>query len=82
VQEIIGDGRDGAERALLGVIGIFFVVAGVMALRNLLVSLAPVATLIGLMWLVGGVMELISAFGAPGGGYRWWHAFVGGLSTV
>jgi len=82
VQAITGTARDGAERAILGVIGVFFVVAGVIALRNLFVSLAVMITVIGLMWLIGGIMELISAFGGPGGGYRLWRLLLGGLSIV
>jgi hypothetical protein len=85
VQAIGGQGRDGAERALLGVIGFFFVIAGVVALRNLLVSLTLVITVIGLMWLLGGIMEVISAIGGSrgaGGGYRVWHVVLGLLSIV
>ena len=82
VQAISGrGGRDGGERAILAVIGVFFVVAGVVALRNLLVSLALMVTLIGLMWLIGGVMELITAFGGRGS-YRTWHVVLGSLSIV
>jgi uncharacterized membrane protein HdeD (DUF308 family) len=82
VQAISGRGRDGAERALLGVIGVFFVIAGVVALRNLLVSLTLVVTVIGLMWLLGGIMEVISAIGGSRGGYRAWHVVLGLLSIA
>jgi uncharacterized membrane protein HdeD (DUF308 family) len=82
VQAISGKGRDGAERALLGVIGLFFVVAGVVALRNLLVSLTLIITVVGLMWLIGGIMELVLAFGAGTGGYRGWHVALGALSII
>ncbi len=81
VQAISGRGRDGAGRALLGVIGLFFVVAGVVALRNLLVSPALVITLIGLMWLIGGLVELVTALAGPGGGgHRLGRAALGVLS--
>ena len=82
VQAFTATGNEGAERAILGVIGMLFVVAGVIALRNLLVSLAVVITLIGLMWLIGGFLELISAFSRGGGGDRVWRAVLGGLSIV
>lgn len=82
VQAITGTARDGAERAILGVVGVFFVVSGVIALRNLLGTLALMITLVGLMWLIGGIMELISAFGGPRGGDRMWHVVLGGLSIV
>jgi uncharacterized membrane protein HdeD (DUF308 family) len=82
VQAITGGGREGTERAILGAVGVFFMIAGVIALRNLLVSLAVIATVIGLMWLISGIVELVSAFGGPGGGYRWWRLALGGLSIV
>jgi uncharacterized membrane protein HdeD (DUF308 family) len=82
VQAITATAREGAERAILGVIGVFFVVAGVIALRNLLVSLAVVITLVGLMWLIGGIVELVSAFSRRASGDRLWHVVLGGLSIV
>lgn len=83
VQAITGrGGRDGTERAILGVIGLFFVVSGVLALRNLLASLALIITVIGLMWLIGGLMELISAFGGARGSQRMWHVALGALSMI
>lgn len=81
VQAITASAREGSERAILGVIGVLFVIAGVIALRNLLVSLAVVITLVGLMWLIGGIVELVGAF-AGHGGYRLWHAVLGCLSIV
>ncbi|HEY6596376.1 MAG TPA: DUF308 domain-containing protein [Asanoa sp.] len=82
VQAITASAREGAERALLGVIGILFVIAGVIALRNLLVSLAVVTTIVGLMWLIGGIAELISAFSRRAGGDRTMHAVLSGLSIL
>lgn len=82
VQAIAGRGRDGTERAILGLVGVFFVGAGILALRNLLVSLVVIATVIGLMWLLGGIVDLIAAFSGPGGGYRLWRIALGVLSIV
>ncbi|MEH1126453.1 HdeD family acid-resistance protein [Micromonospora sp. CPCC 206061] len=53
-------------RALAGIVGVLFVVAGVLCLRDLLVSLAVVVTLIGVTWLVAGLIELAGAVTAPG----------------
>jgi uncharacterized membrane protein HdeD (DUF308 family) len=82
VQAITATAREGAERAILGVIGVLFVIAGVIALRNLFVSLAVVVTLIGLMWLIGGIVELVSAFTRHASGDRLWHVVLGSLSIV
>jgi uncharacterized membrane protein HdeD (DUF308 family) len=82
VQAVTGRGRDGTERAILGLVGVFFIGAGVVALRNLLVSLVVIATVIGLMWLLGGIVDLIAAFSGPGGGVRMWRIALGVLSIV
>lgn len=82
VQAVAGRGRDAGERAILGLIGVFFVVGGVVSLRNLLASLALIVTLIGLMWLIGGLTELISAIGGARGAYRMWHIALGVLSII
>jgi uncharacterized membrane protein HdeD (DUF308 family) len=82
VEAITGRGEGGGRRAILGVIGVVFVIAGVIALRNLLVSLAVLATIIGLMWLIGGIVELVTAFVGPGGGIRIWRAVLGAFSVI
>lgn len=81
VQSITGSVAEGAERAILGAIGIFFVAAGVIALRNLLASITLMITLLGLMWLIGGILQFVTAFGAHGA-LRWWNAAIGALSIV
>ncbi len=82
VQAITATARDGGERAILGVIGVLFVIAGVIALRNLFVSLAVVITLIGLMWLIGGIVELVSAFTRHASGDRMLYIVLGSLSII
>jgi len=82
VQAVAGRGREGTERAILGLVGVFFVGAGILALRNLLVSLVVIATVIGLMWLLGGIVDLIAAFSGPGGGVRMWRIALGLLSIA
>jgi uncharacterized membrane protein HdeD (DUF308 family) len=82
VQAITGSGEDGARRAFLAVFGVVLVIAGVIALRNLLVSLTVLVTIIGTVWLISGIVELISAFGGPGGGIRLWRITLGALSIL
>ena len=82
VQAVSGGGREGTERAILGLVGVFFVGAGILALRNLLASLVVIATVIGLMWLLGGIVDLVAAFSGPGGGVRGWRIALGLLSIV
>jgi uncharacterized membrane protein HdeD (DUF308 family) len=70
-------------RALAGIIGVLFVVAGVLCLRDLLVSLTVVATLIGLAWLIVGIIELSTAFAGQGSAAeRLWTAGLPGALAV
>lgn len=69
-------------RALGGVIGLLFIIAGVICLRNVLVSLATVATVIGLSWLLTGIVELVSAFTRGDGSSPLLLGVLGALSAL
>jgi uncharacterized membrane protein HdeD (DUF308 family) len=64
VNAITAHAADGAQRALTAVLGVLFVIAGVFCLRNMLVSLLAIATIIGVTWLTGGIVGIASAFNA------------------
>jgi uncharacterized membrane protein HdeD (DUF308 family) len=81
VQAITRTAEDGALRALMAVIGLLFVIGGVIALRNLVVSLAVIVTLVGLSWLISGVVEVVGAFRASGSS-RTWLGVVGAISLI
>ncbi|SHN46509.1 HdeD family acid-resistance protein [Cryptosporangium aurantiacum] len=55
---------DAAIRALDGVLGVLFVVAGIVCLRHIVTSLLVLATVIGLTWLIEGVIVVASTFGS------------------
>jgi len=60
---IISTAGDGpGMRALEAVIGIVFIGAGIVCLRHLVLSIVAVATVIGLMWVIGGIVRIASAF--------------------
>jgi uncharacterized membrane protein HdeD (DUF308 family) len=70
VNAITAHAGDTAARALTAVIGVLFIIAGVVCLRHILLSLLTIATLIGITWLIGGITGLVNAFSghhAPGG---------------
>lgn len=62
VRAVTRTADDGAVRALEGIIGVLFVVGGVICLRNVIVSLLAIATIIGITWLIAGIVGLVSAF--------------------
>ena len=63
INAVTATSADPASRTLAGVIGVLFVLAGVFCVRNILLSLVAVATVIGASWIIGGIAELAAAFG-------------------
>jgi uncharacterized membrane protein HdeD (DUF308 family) len=64
VQAITATASDVAVRTLNGVIGVLFIVGGVVCVRNAVTTLLLVATIIGITWLIAGVVQLMVAFSA------------------
>lgn len=74
---------DTAARALTAVIGVLFIIAGVFCLRHVLLSLLAIATVIGVTWLIGGIMGLVNAFsGHHAPGARIIVAVLGGITAL
>ncbi|MCV2393176.1 DUF308 domain-containing protein [Actinotalea sp. M2MS4P-6] len=74
------DDASGGGRVLLGLLGALALLAGVLALRHPLQTLAVLAIIIGAWWLVSGVLQVVAAFrpGVPGRGWT----FVGGVISI
>jgi uncharacterized membrane protein HdeD (DUF308 family) len=81
----IVDAVGGAEqgRVWRGIAGILFIVGGTVLIRHLHLSLALIGLVIGLTWVVQGVIALLAGFsagrGAPGG---WWPVVFGVVSLA
>lgn len=83
VNAITAHAESGGHRALQGVLGLLFVLGGIVCLRHLVVSLIVIATLIGASWLIGGIVGLVEAFVAPvPGPARVLFGILGGLSVL
>ena len=83
VNAVTAHAADGLHRALAAVIGLLFVIGGVVCLRDVVVSLLVIATIIGISWLVGGIVALVEAFaGFRGGPARWLVGLLGALSVL
>jgi uncharacterized membrane protein HdeD (DUF308 family) len=64
------------HRIWLGIAGLLFIVAGVILIRHLHLTRAIIGLLIGITWIIQGVVALIA--GISGGsreGRGWWIAF-------
>ena len=81
----IVDAVGGAEqgRVWRGIAGILFIVGGTVLIRHLHLSLALIGLVIGLTWVVQGVIALLVGFsasrGGPGG---WWPVVFGVISLA
>jgi uncharacterized membrane protein HdeD (DUF308 family) len=83
VNAITAHAGDTAARALTAVIGVLFIIAGVVCLKHVLVSLLAIATVIGITWLIGGIMGLVNAFsGHHAPGARFVVAALGAITAL
>ncbi len=83
----IADGGDsgsdtGAERVLLAVLGLLSVIIGVFFLRHTYETVATLTFLIGLFWVVGGIIEFFTAYGRRGLAGRGFRMAMGALGLA
>jgi uncharacterized membrane protein HdeD (DUF308 family) len=70
------------HRVWVGIVGLLFVVIGVLLIRHLNLTLAIIGVYIGITWIVQGLVSLIAGFsGGTREGRIWWIAF-GAISLI
>jgi uncharacterized membrane protein HdeD (DUF308 family) len=82
VAALASDDESGATRVLLALLGVLSFVVGLYALRNVLVTIAALALLLGIFWIVNGAVEAFAALSHRGMQGRGWTIFMGLLSVV
>ncbi len=73
---------DVAAPGLVGFVGILGIVAGVIVLRNPFETAAVLAAILGAVWIVGGLIEIIDAMSNKYVDGRGWLALAGLVSVV
>lgn len=73
--------RTTGQHVLSGLIGVLYIIAGVICLRHLVVSLALVAVLVAVQWLLTGVADISMGMQAQGS-HRVWMVIGGVLSLL
>lgn len=68
-------------RALMAVLGVLSIVVGILFLRHPFQTVAAMVLLVGLFWVISGLLETIHAIGTPGMSGRGW-AIAGGILAV
>lgn len=83
VDAVMAKTDGGVARALSAIVGMLFIAAGIICLRNLAESVAIIATIVGLTWLVGGIFALILAISSRySGNARMLVAVLGAVSVI
>ena len=75
-------GRGEAHRVWSGIVGLAFIVVGVLLIRHLHVTLALIGLYVGLVWIVQGMVALVAAFAGGAREGRGWWIFFGAISVI
>lgn len=75
-------GRGESHRVWSGIVGLVFIVVGVVLIRHLHLTLALVGLYVGLVWIVQGVTALVAAFAGGAREGRGWWIFFGAISVI
>ena len=73
VLAIADGGDDAGNRILIALLGLLSVIIGLFLIRRTFETVATLAVLLGIFWVVGGLIEFVEAYsrkGAPGRGIR------------
>jgi uncharacterized membrane protein HdeD (DUF308 family) len=82
VAAFASDDETGGTRVLLALLGVLSFIVGLYALRHVLLTIAALALLLGIFWIVNGAVEVFAALSHRGMQGRGWTIFMGLLSVV
>jgi uncharacterized membrane protein HdeD (DUF308 family) len=82
VAALAADEASGGTRVLLALLGVLSFIVGLYAVRHVLVTLAALALLLGIFWIVNGAVEAFAALSHRGMPGRGWTVFMGLLGVV
>jgi uncharacterized membrane protein HdeD (DUF308 family) len=83
---VLARGEDTGGRIVTSVIGALFLFVGLLCLQNVMQTVTVLVLLVGLTWLVGGVIDLVGVLSA-GPPNRWtgrtaWDLLVGVVAVI
>jgi uncharacterized membrane protein HdeD (DUF308 family) len=70
------------DRVWRGIVGVLFILAGLVLIRHLHLSLALIALFIGFTWIIQGIAALVTGFSGRSPAGRGWSLFFGVLSLI
>ena len=74
--------NDGGVRALVGLSGGLALIVGLLILRDPLQSVLVLGMILGVFWVIAGVIDIIGAFISPPASGRGWEIFSGVVSVL
>jgi uncharacterized membrane protein HdeD (DUF308 family) len=72
----------GATRALQALVGVFSIIVGLYALRHVLLTLVVLPLVLGIYWIINGIIELFTALAHGAMPGRGWIGVTGCLSIL
>lgn len=75
--EAFSHGLDGGSRAMLAISGVCGIILGLLCFRGVLQSLEILGLLLGLAWIIRGVITFVAGIAAKGQSGRGWVIFGG-----
>jgi uncharacterized membrane protein HdeD (DUF308 family) len=82
VSAVAASGLDTGVRALVGLSGALAIVVGLVVLRDPVRTLTAIALVLGVWWLVSGIIDIVGALVSPTAGRRGMHLANGLVSAV
>jgi uncharacterized membrane protein HdeD (DUF308 family) len=76
------DDASGGTRVLLALLGVLSLIIGLYALRHVLLTIVALALLLGIFWIVNGVIDVFTALSHQAMQGRGWRVFMGILSML
>ena len=73
---------DGGIRALVGLSGGIALVVGLLVLRDPLQTVVVLGLILGVWWVIAGVIDILAAFLSPGSSRRGWDIVTGVVSIL
>jgi uncharacterized membrane protein HdeD (DUF308 family) len=82
VSALVADARSEGWRMLLALQGVLSVLVGIVVLRHPFQTLAVLTLLLGLFWVVGGLLQVVHGLGSPAMRSRAWSVGAGLVSLA
>ena len=82
IAAVAGSSMEGGLRAVVGFSGALAIVVGLLFLRDPVQTLLIITILLGVWWVIGGIVDIIGAVLRPAPGRRMWDITAGAITVL